>query len=154
MRKGFTLIELMIVVAIIAIIAAIAIPSLLSAMKSGRETSGLASVKAVQSANAMYKRNNSVYGTIDLLAGAGNLPTVFTEGMVKDDFTITTDGGAGTVAYQSTYRVYAIPSSTSSGDVSWASDESCTIYIDKTAAAAGHGTDITAAPWEVYGIAP
>ncbi len=45
MRHGFTLIELMIVIAIIAIIAAIAIPSLLEARVSGNETKAAADLK-------------------------------------------------------------------------------------------------------------
>ena len=48
-RGGFTLIELMIVVAIIAIIAAIAIPSLLNARKSGNQASAVSSLKTLVS---------------------------------------------------------------------------------------------------------
>src|ERR1041384_3752060 len=56
--KGFTLIELMIVVAIIAIIAAIAIPSLLRSRMAANATAAAAACKAFAEAEEIYHRTD------------------------------------------------------------------------------------------------
>ena len=56
--KGFTLIELMIVIAIIAIIAAIAIPGLLSSQRASNERNASTSLKTLTSAEADFRAND------------------------------------------------------------------------------------------------
>jgi len=57
-RAGFTLIEMMIVVAIIAVIAAIAIPNLLASRRQANEANAIAACKEIGFAQSVYHRTD------------------------------------------------------------------------------------------------
>jgi len=69
-QKGFSLIELLIVVAIILIIAAIAIPNLLRARMAANESSAVASIRTINTAMITY---NSTYPTVGFAANLAAL---------------------------------------------------------------------------------
>src|SRR5450432_1303507 len=69
-QKGFSLIELLIVVAIILIIAAIAIPNLLRARIAANEASAVASIRTLNTAQISY---NSTYPTVGFSSSLSKL---------------------------------------------------------------------------------
>src|SRR4029434_2512828 len=70
-QKGFSLIELLIVVAIILIIAAIAIPNLLRARIAANESSAASSVRTINTAEVSYLTTYPASGYSTALANLG-----------------------------------------------------------------------------------
>ncbi len=96
-KAGFTLIELMIVVAIIAIIAAIAIPNLLRSRIQSNESATIGNLKALTGAQVSYHAAKSTYAsTFAQMTGA---TPPFLEGdwtAVKQGYNYTLNTGTTT----------------------------------------------------------
>jgi prepilin-type N-terminal cleavage/methylation domain-containing protein len=107
--KGFSLLELLIVVAIILIIATIAIPSLLRSRQAANESAAVATLRTINTAQVTYlSSNGGNYGTISNLVGAGLLDSRFNGGTVGGyNYTV--------VASSYDYTATADPASSNSG---------------------------------------
>jgi type IV pilus assembly protein PilA len=99
-ERGFTLIELMIVIAIIAIIAAIAIPNLIEARKGANEASAIGAMRTLASAQALYQSGGKemgastsagkpVYASVMSALSANNLVDAVLGGGTKAGYVFT-----------------------------------------------------------------
>jgi type IV pilus assembly protein PilE len=104
-QKGFTLIELMIVVIVVAILASIAIPSYLEQSRKGRRADAVQAVGDLQLRLERWRAENPAY---DNCSGctSGTYPT----------YTNTPYYNIGLTANATTYTVTATPAGAQAGD--------------------------------------
>jgi general secretion pathway protein G len=64
-ERGFTLIEIMVVVIIIGLLAAVIVPNVISRVEEARVTKAKSDIQALEAALTMYKLDNSKFPTTD-----------------------------------------------------------------------------------------
>jgi type IV pilus assembly protein PilA len=152
--SGFSLIELLIVVAIILIIAAIAIPNLLKSRIAANQASAVGSLRTMNTSEVTYASTYTTGYSPDLAslgppasgtgsaASAGLIDSVLAAG-VKSGYSFTYAATAGTGGRYDTYTINANPSTAgTTGTNYYFTDQTNVIRQNSTAAAAASDSPI------------
>jgi type IV pilus assembly protein PilA len=146
-QTGFSLIELLIVVAIILIILAIAVPNLMRSQMAANEASAIESVRSISTAQATYAATYPDLGFAPNLAslGFGALPGPNSAGLlepplsttgIKDGYTFNL--AAPAVLPRTTYTLGTAPQNVGkTGQRAFCSDQNQAVRFDKTGSVAG-----------------
>lgn len=146
-QKGFSLVELLIVVAIIAIIVAIAIPNLLTSRQSAQAAAAAGDLRTINSSQMAYAAGpgQGNYGTFTILESANMLPSGFSSSATA----YTRNGYTGTLTPSSptvSYSVVSSPGSITLTSPSYFTDESGAIRFNTSGAASSSSTPIGQTP--------